>query len=80
MLDLTYGRGRVAAHITTISGSQVTGINIDPNQIGQAIVFNKEKGFNNRFVIQASTAYRCNLQTDNSTQSIKYRSLVSARS
>lgn len=52
VLDLGCGRGRVAAHIATLSGSQVTGINIDPNQIGQAVAFNKEKGLHNRFVVQ----------------------------
>jgi sterol 24-C-methyltransferase len=52
VLDLGCGRGRVAAHMATISGAQVTGINIDPNQIGQAVTFNKEKGLSNRFVVQ----------------------------
>jgi sterol 24-C-methyltransferase len=52
VLDLGCGRGRVAAHIATISGAQVTGINIDPNQIGQAITFNKEKELDNKFVCQ----------------------------
>jgi sterol 24-C-methyltransferase len=52
VLDLGCGRGRVAAHMASISGAQVTGINIDPNQIGQAIAFNEEKGLSNRFVIQ----------------------------
>lgn len=52
VLDLGCGRGRVAAHMATISGAQVTGINIDPNQIGQATAFNKEKGLSNRFVVQ----------------------------
>lgn len=52
VLDLGCGRGRVAAHMATISGAHVTGINIDPNQIGQADAFNKEKGLSNRFVVQ----------------------------
>ncbi|KAJ9162024.1 S-adenosyl-L-methionine-dependent methyltransferase [Coniochaeta hoffmannii] len=52
VLDLGCGRGRVAAHMATISGAQVTGINIDPNQIAQAIAFNKDKGLSNRFVVQ----------------------------
>ncbi|KAH8905195.1 S-adenosyl-L-methionine-dependent methyltransferase [Coniochaeta sp. PMI_546] len=52
VLDLGCGRGRVAAHIATISGAQVTGINIDPNQIGQAVTFTKEKGLSNKFVVQ----------------------------
>lgn len=52
ILDLGCGRGRVAAHMATISGAQVTGINIDPNQIGQAIAFNEQKGLSNNFVVQ----------------------------
>ncbi|RKU46132.1 hypothetical protein DL546_007070 [Coniochaeta pulveracea] len=52
VLDLGCGRGRVAAHMATISGAQVTGMNIDPNQIEQAISFTKEKGLNNQFVCQ----------------------------
>lgn len=52
VLDLGCGRGRVAAHIATISGAQVTGLNIDPNSIGQAISFNRAKGLDNNFVVQ----------------------------
>jgi sterol 24-C-methyltransferase len=52
VLDLGCGRGRVAAHMATITKAQVTGMNIDPNQIEQAISFTKEKGLNNRFVCQ----------------------------
>ncbi|KAB5580192.1 S-adenosyl-L-methionine-dependent methyltransferase [Coniochaeta sp. 2T2.1] len=52
VLDLGCGRGRVAAHMATISGAQVTGLNIDPNQIAQAVAFNKEKGLSNRFLVQ----------------------------
>ena len=52
VLDLGCGRGRVAAHMATISGAQVTGLNIDPNQIAQAVSFNNEKGLSNRFLVQ----------------------------
>ncbi|KAB8078324.1 S-adenosyl-L-methionine-dependent methyltransferase [Aspergillus leporis] len=53
VLDLGCGRGRVAAHMTQYSGAQVTGLNIDPNQIAQARSYNEKLGFrNNDFVIQ----------------------------
>ncbi|KAK1757933.1 S-adenosyl-L-methionine-dependent methyltransferase [Echria macrotheca] len=53
VLDLGCGRGRVAAHMATaIPGVQVTGINIDPNQIAQARVFSDERGLPNEFVVQ----------------------------
>jgi len=53
VLDLGCGRGRVAAHMATaISGAKVTGINIDPNQIGQARKFSAERMLPNEFVVQ----------------------------
>ncbi|KAA8648921.1 hypothetical protein EYZ11_002391 [Aspergillus tanneri] len=53
VLDLGCGRGRVAAHMTQYSGAQVTGLNIDPNQIAQARAYNEKCGFNdNTFVVQ----------------------------
>ncbi|KAL3472485.1 S-adenosyl-L-methionine-dependent methyltransferase [Aspergillus californicus] len=53
VLDLGCGRGRVAAHMRQFSGAQVTGLNIDPNQIAQAKQFNEQLGFStNSFVVQ----------------------------
>ncbi|KAI1496847.1 S-adenosyl-L-methionine-dependent methyltransferase [Biscogniauxia marginata] len=51
VLDLGCGRGRVAAHMTSFCGAQVTGLNIDSNQIAQAEEFNRACGFSNEFVI-----------------------------
>ncbi|OTA55448.1 S-adenosyl-L-methionine-dependent methyltransferase [Hypoxylon sp. EC38] len=51
VLDLGCGRGRVAAHMTSFSGVQVTGLNIDANQIAQAKEWNERCGFNNEFVV-----------------------------
>ncbi|KAI0104084.1 S-adenosyl-L-methionine-dependent methyltransferase [Hypoxylon sp. NC0597] len=51
VLDLGCGRGRVAAHMTSVSGVQVTGLNIDANQIAQAKEWNERCGFNNEFVV-----------------------------
>jgi sterol 24-C-methyltransferase len=36
VLDLGCGRGRVTAHMSSYSGAQVTGLNIDPDQVAQA--------------------------------------------
>ncbi|KAI5859622.1 S-adenosyl-L-methionine-dependent methyltransferase [Durotheca rogersii] len=51
VLDLGCGRGRVAAHMTSFSGAQVTGLNIDANQIAQAKEFNDARGLANEFVV-----------------------------
>ena len=37
LLDMGCGRGRIAHHFATMTGGQVSGYNIDPNQIGNAI-------------------------------------------
>lgn len=50
VLDLGCGRGRVAAHMAKFSGAEVTGLNIDPNQIAQARSFNAERGLSNTFI------------------------------
>ncbi|KAJ5121323.1 uncharacterized protein N7515_009284 [Penicillium bovifimosum] len=52
VLDLGCGRGRVAAHMAQYTGAQVTGLNIDPNQVEQATTFNAERGLNNTFITQ----------------------------
>ncbi|KAM7217367.1 S-adenosyl-L-methionine-dependent methyltransferase [Rhypophila decipiens] len=52
VLDLGCGRGRVAAHMATATGAQVTGINIDPNQVAQAREFNSQRGLRNEFIVQ----------------------------
>lgn len=51
VLDLGCGRGRVAAHMAKFSGAQVTGINIDPNQIAQAKAFSEEHSIPNEFFV-----------------------------
>jgi len=52
VLDLGCGRGRVAAYMAQFSGAQVMGLNIDPNQIDQARIFNEEHGLQNTFIVQ----------------------------
>jgi sterol 24-C-methyltransferase len=50
LLDLGCGRGRVAAHIASITGARVTGINIDANQIASAETYNAEQSLHNTFL------------------------------
>ncbi|KAK7431292.1 hypothetical protein QQZ08_002063 [Neonectria magnoliae] len=50
-LDLGCGRGRVAAHMSNYSSAQITGLNIDLDQIAQARDYNDELGFRNEFVV-----------------------------
>jgi len=50
VLEVGCGRGRVAAHMAQLTGCQVTGINIDPNQLAQAREFNKKNELQNEFV------------------------------
>lgn len=42
VLDLGCGKGRVAAHIASSTGAEVTGINIDQGQLDNAIVYAKQ--------------------------------------
>jgi sterol 24-C-methyltransferase len=50
VLDLGCGRGRVAAHMTLLTGARVTGLNIDHDQVASAIAFNKQRKFSNNFI------------------------------
>ena len=52
VLDLGCGRGRVAAHMSRMSGAHITGLNIDPNQIAQARDFNAKCGFNENVFVE----------------------------
>ncbi|KAK3704261.1 hypothetical protein LTR37_013935 [Vermiconidia calcicola] len=49
VLDLGCGRGRVAAHISMLTGASVTGLNIDSDQVASAAAFNKEQRLPNGF-------------------------------
>jgi sterol 24-C-methyltransferase len=48
LLDMGCGRGRIAHHFATMSGGQVSGYNIDPNQIENAIDWAEECKMSNR--------------------------------
>lgn len=51
VLDLGCGRGRVASHISHLSKAQITGLNIDPDQIEQARTFNAKHAPSNTFLV-----------------------------
>ncbi len=48
LLDMGCGRGRIAHHFATLTGGQVSGYNIDPNQIENAIDWAEECGMSDR--------------------------------
>jgi len=48
LLDMGCGRGRIAHYIATLTGGQVSGYNIDPNQIENAIDWAAECGMSDR--------------------------------
>lgn len=52
VLDIGCGRGRVAMHTAMVTGAHVTGINIDPSQISNAL------WYSNRIGLQDQTEFR----------------------
>jgi sterol 24-C-methyltransferase len=48
LLDMGCGRGRIAHYFATLTGGQVSGYNIDPNQIENAIDWATECGMSDR--------------------------------
>ena len=48
ILDIGCGRGRVASHVASLSGANVTGINIDPDQLASAEMFASSRGLSDR--------------------------------
>ncbi len=48
LLDMGCGRGRIAHHLATLTGGQVSGYNIDPNQIENAINWAERCGMSDR--------------------------------
>ena len=48
VLDIGCGRGRVANHLARHTGADVTGINIDPDQLASAVRFAEIKGISER--------------------------------
>ncbi|KXT02588.1 hypothetical protein AC578_10677 [Pseudocercospora eumusae] len=52
VLELGCGRGRVAAHISKVApGTQITGLNIDSDQIASAQSFNRQQHLSNQFQV-----------------------------
>lgn len=50
VLDIGCGRGRVAAHMTEMTGAKVTGINIDKDQLASAEAHNRVMQYSNTFL------------------------------
>ena len=48
LLDMGCGRGRISYHFATLTGGQVSGYNIDPNQIENAIDWAAQCGMSDR--------------------------------
>ncbi|MCJ1331813.1 hypothetical protein MMC10_008505 [Thelotrema lepadinum] len=51
VLELGCGRGRVAAHISSLTGATITGLNIDADQVANALTFTKDRRLSNTFVV-----------------------------
>jgi sterol 24-C-methyltransferase len=52
VLDIGCGRGRVANHMASITGAQVTGINLDPSQVASAKQFALDTGMSDQCQFQ----------------------------
>jgi sterol 24-C-methyltransferase len=48
LLDMGCGRGRISHHLATLSGGQVSGYNIDPNQLENAVEWAAECNMSDR--------------------------------
>jgi sterol 24-C-methyltransferase len=48
LMDMGCGRGRISHHFATLSGGQVSGYNIDPNQIENAIDWARQCNMSDR--------------------------------
>ncbi len=54
LLDMGCGRGRIAYHIATRTGGRVSGYNIDPNQLENAIDWARRCGMSDRLHFQVA--------------------------
>ena len=52
LLDMGCGRGRISHHFATLTGGQVSGYNIDPNQIENAVEWAAVSGMSDRLHFQ----------------------------
>lgn len=52
LLDMGCGRGRIAHHLATLTGGQVSGYNIDPDQLENAISWAKQSNMSDRLHYQ----------------------------
>ncbi len=58
LLDMGCGRGRIAWHLATLTGGEVSGYNIDPNQIENAIGWAAECGMVDRLHFKVGDHHR----------------------
>jgi sterol 24-C-methyltransferase len=54
VLDVGCGRGRVAHHVSTVTGAKVTGINIDKTQIEIAELYAQRTGYTDRLTFKVA--------------------------
>jgi len=54
VLDIGCGRGRIAAHVASVTGARVTGINIDKTQVENAESYAAMKGLSDRLTFKVS--------------------------
>lgn len=52
LLDMGCGRGRIAHHFATLTGGQISGYNIDPNQLENAVDWAARTGMSDRLHFQ----------------------------
>ena len=43
-VDIGCGRGRIAHHVASYTGAHVTGLNVDEEQVRQAVSYARQKG------------------------------------
>jgi len=58
LLDMGCGRGRIAHHFATLTGGEVSGYNIDPNQIENAIDWAAESNMSDRLHFKVGNHHR----------------------
>ncbi len=58
LLDMGCGRGRISHHFATLTGGRVSGYNIDPNQLDNAVEWAAECGMSDRLHFQVGDHHK----------------------
>jgi len=58
LLDMGCGRGRISHHFATLTGGQVSGYNIDPNQLDNAVEWAARCGMSDRLHFQVGDHHK----------------------